>query len=431
MTHTFPAPPRLTRPKLKRAFLHIGTTKTGTSSIQQRLFRNRDNLRGAGILYPANEANHVFFASAFRLDPTEISNNLREGLGQPTLLARHIEREFEKLTAEIDAFTGDTFVISSEFLSDTPPEGCMAMAAWLKAVAEEVTIVCYIRHPVFHAISSAQQVIRAGLRTLEQTEQELYFYSPSNSLPRFIDAFGRPHMLVRPFEREALKDGDVVTDFLGVVGEEAAILTNDAPAEANPAMSLEAALIADALMQKEAYRQDGDWNPNRARSHGFNHIPGTPFSFSKAAYKRLTQQAAPDVRYLKKVFGVTYRKLPPKSIKDPKPAWGPETIEGLAEHINKLALESQHARAKVFFLNAREAMRNGNRQKALFGVQRALVLKPEFPQAAMLLCRLLRAQGRLDEAITQARRQIELRPDFEPMRVLLARLEANEDEDAG
>ena len=39
-------------PKL---FLHIGLHKTGTSSIQESLIQNKDNLVKEGILYP----NHI------------------------------------------------------------------------------------------------------------------------------------------------------------------------------------------------------------------------------------------------------------------------------------------------------------------------------------------------------------------------------------
>jgi hypothetical protein len=36
----------------KRVLLHVGTPKTGTSYLQDVLFRNRELLREHGILYP-------------------------------------------------------------------------------------------------------------------------------------------------------------------------------------------------------------------------------------------------------------------------------------------------------------------------------------------------------------------------------------------
>ena len=37
---------------MKILYLHIGMPKTGTSSIQDTLFANRENLRKYGIYYP-------------------------------------------------------------------------------------------------------------------------------------------------------------------------------------------------------------------------------------------------------------------------------------------------------------------------------------------------------------------------------------------
>ena len=46
-----------------RVLLHVGTPKTGTSYLQDVLFRNRDVLRHAGILYPADRFDAHFLAA--------------------------------------------------------------------------------------------------------------------------------------------------------------------------------------------------------------------------------------------------------------------------------------------------------------------------------------------------------------------------------
>jgi hypothetical protein len=47
----------------KRVLLHVGTPKTGTSYLQDVLFRNRSTLREAGILYPADRFDAQFLAA--------------------------------------------------------------------------------------------------------------------------------------------------------------------------------------------------------------------------------------------------------------------------------------------------------------------------------------------------------------------------------
>jgi hypothetical protein len=47
----------------RRVLLHVGTPKTGTSYVQDVLFRNRDPLAAAGILYPADRFDAHFLAA--------------------------------------------------------------------------------------------------------------------------------------------------------------------------------------------------------------------------------------------------------------------------------------------------------------------------------------------------------------------------------
>ncbi|MGA8845568.1 MAG: hypothetical protein WB471_03020 [Nocardioides sp.] len=47
----------------RRVLLHVGTPKTGTSYVQDVLFRNRDTLTAAGILYPAERFDAHFLAA--------------------------------------------------------------------------------------------------------------------------------------------------------------------------------------------------------------------------------------------------------------------------------------------------------------------------------------------------------------------------------
>ncbi|UUZ61014.1 hypothetical protein [Nocardioides sp. B-3] len=45
---------------MKKVLLHVGTPKTGTSYLQDVLFRNRESLRAQGILYPADRFDGHF-----------------------------------------------------------------------------------------------------------------------------------------------------------------------------------------------------------------------------------------------------------------------------------------------------------------------------------------------------------------------------------
>ena len=48
----------------RRVLIHVGTPKTGTSHLQDVLFRNRDRLAEQGVLYPADRFDAHFLAGA-------------------------------------------------------------------------------------------------------------------------------------------------------------------------------------------------------------------------------------------------------------------------------------------------------------------------------------------------------------------------------
>ncbi len=47
----------------RKVLLHVGTPKTGTSYLQDVLFRNREVLAAAGITYPASRPDSHFLAA--------------------------------------------------------------------------------------------------------------------------------------------------------------------------------------------------------------------------------------------------------------------------------------------------------------------------------------------------------------------------------
>jgi hypothetical protein len=80
----------------KRVLLHVGTPKTGTSYLQDVLFRNRRTLARAGILYPAERFDAQFLA-ALDLMRLPWGGLESEAVGAWDLLARQV-REWSGTT---------------------------------------------------------------------------------------------------------------------------------------------------------------------------------------------------------------------------------------------------------------------------------------------------------------------------------------------
>lgn len=93
---------------MKKVLLHVGTPKTGTSYLQDVLFRNREALRSQGISYPADRFDAHFLAA---LDLMRLTWG---GLETEAVGA------WDRLAAEVREWHG-TSIISHEILSTASP----------------------------------------------------------------------------------------------------------------------------------------------------------------------------------------------------------------------------------------------------------------------------------------------------------------------
>jgi hypothetical protein len=114
-----------------RVFLHIGAPKTGTTYLQNVLWRNRDALRQAGVLYPGLSKDAQFHAAM----------DLRQAYFQEHLNPA-VPGAWERLVAQARGWRGDV-VISHELFSMLDvqvAQDALAHLGWA-----EVHLVCTAR----------------------------------------------------------------------------------------------------------------------------------------------------------------------------------------------------------------------------------------------------------------------------------------------
>lgn len=197
-----------------RIVVHLGTFKTGTTSIQEALSRNRTALLAQGVLYPAvplGPPHHALYALFADPMPARIPRQL--GLA-PEAMRAHGRRAWERIGRDAAHHRPETLVLSSElFLLDPTLDGLRRFRALLEELATDIAPCAYVRAPAPYYLSYLQQNAR---------------FSGAVSPPRPLRirdgveaveaAFGRP-MEVRAYDPAGFPGGDVVRDFLeGVVG---------------------------------------------------------------------------------------------------------------------------------------------------------------------------------------------------------------------
>jgi hypothetical protein len=203
--------------------LHIGTGKTGTTSIQTFLHRNRDRLAGRGVLYPRSPGMERHTRVSLSLLPdhllTRTSSWPRQSAASPAELRETFQRE---LVAEIAQSGLGRVVLSDEALYGAPLGALRRLRELTERLARSVRVVVYLRRQDDHLISRYQQVVKVGetRRLAERVKaldlSDLYDYRKRLGVwQRVVEPTS---LVVRRFERASFVDGSLHQDFLDAAG---------------------------------------------------------------------------------------------------------------------------------------------------------------------------------------------------------------------
>ena len=203
-----PASPSLDQPL--ELVLHIGSGKTGTSSIQRLLRRNRGLLLEHGVLFPSSPGarRHVRFGLSFKADDELVETRPYKAQGHPSPAAfRDTFRD--ELFAEIEDSRPSTVLISDEALYGSDDASLSRLRSFTDAHARRVRLVCYLRRQDDHLVSRYQQVVKTGeTRTLAERTAELDHTKTYDYAAR-LDTWARllepDAFVVRRFERARLR----------------------------------------------------------------------------------------------------------------------------------------------------------------------------------------------------------------------------------
>ena len=218
-----------------RCILHIGTEKTGSTSLQHFLGANRRALLQAGIFVPAClspydvAANHERLTT-FALADDKLNDDLRVAASvcAPEQVAEHRASVTHALRAEVASLPADlgakTLLLSNEHCHSRLVERAevVRLRTFLGEFAQQVRIVVYLRPQHELAVSLYDQALKGGYadvsvlpdfsgRTRQWVSRSYFDYA--DLLGRWSDVFGRDAVDVRIYHRSELANGSVVDDF--------------------------------------------------------------------------------------------------------------------------------------------------------------------------------------------------------------------------
>lgn len=214
---------------MKTLYLHIGTPKTGSTSIQKFLCANREVLKKHGYCYPVipiyyqrmGRARNALFLQGLiydengKRDKEKEQQNLKKGM-------EYLRAEFKKhrniiMSDEVLwlALYRRRASLWEELLEATGKNGYQ-----LKAVV-------YLRRQDQYISSWWNQMLKKRRILMTMTWEEYRYHFPENlwpdydeALTRIAGAIGRENIIVRVFERGRFYNGSLEADFLNAVGLE-------------------------------------------------------------------------------------------------------------------------------------------------------------------------------------------------------------------
>lgn len=237
---------------------HIGTHKTGTTAIQNRLFSNRTTLWEKGVFYPdagigSGHSGHHEFAWA--------------AAGQGHRLKRKsVEEVFREVRDAIDSAGHKTVVFSSEEFGNLNVSQIVEMKSRLSISSAK--IVCYLRNQVDYLISQYKQHIQQYETRYTGT---LFDYVVElNILNRmayaalalgWANVFEDESLRIRVYDRACLLNSDVVEDFCDVTGIDFSLLNN-----VSESVDSDNKSISDFTAEALRYTNQLDLSPSEHRA---------------------------------------------------------------------------------------------------------------------------------------------------------------------
>ena len=243
----------------KKAFIHIGLAKTGTTSIQHRLASNRAELKQKQYCYPYVGVPEGSFG--------------QHGLAWHLLSSRKLAQfcphfRIDAFRREVQGAASKDLLVSSEELSSLSFSYPNVRSLLRLFPEHDVHVVAYVREQAaffnsFYLEILSDFVDPGSFEDFVQARLLEKRYDYRHWFGIWDDLVGQ-RLLIRPFDKAILKDGDVVEDFKATVGLRAKLAAGEG-AKQNVALNSYQAAAMLHLIEEAKSRVDAADAPAAAK----------------------------------------------------------------------------------------------------------------------------------------------------------------------
>ena len=249
-----------------KAFLHIGTPKTGTTTIQKFLVKNLQLLQKELITCPSMFGrNHQ--AIAFSFYESERHDDLTRDICRKHSLDEENQKSIETLKLTFKSMLKKeinkkhnsksfNWIFSSEdFYGRLKSElEVKNLKNFLYEIFEEVDIIVFLRDPLLNAISATSQRVKHGQNYNPLLPHN--FASHKSKLEKWVNIFGAKSIKARIFNKKYFKNNNIIHEFGDIceINEET-IRKCQLPESQNESLSQISMVILDELYNNSTIKK--------------------------------------------------------------------------------------------------------------------------------------------------------------------------------
>ena len=211
-----------------RCILHIGTAKTGSTTIQSFLQQNRQDLLARGFYFPHSlgQANHEKLV-AYALDPSKIESKRRHfSIASKEDVSRFRGQTEAELFDELHNCPGtiETLVLSNEHCHSrlTQATEIQALEQLLRPFCSEIRVLVYLRRQDRVALSLYNTRVLSGsssARIFPSVRPKLPIrFDHCTGLDLYASIFGQENITVRVFPPKPRSPQHLLMDFANTIG---------------------------------------------------------------------------------------------------------------------------------------------------------------------------------------------------------------------
>ena len=206
---------------MRKAILHIGLEKTGSTSLQEFLYINRRRLLDQYRIWVPDYLGRgsQWLLAVLAYDPSR-EDDLTNILGNPAARMAKLDEIHKKITYSANHQQANLFCFSSEHLSSrlVSVENICRLRDFFIGIFDDVEVVVYVREPIRMAISRQSTAVKLGYCTLglPKPSEMVHLLDFKAVIQRWESVFGES-LTVRLYD-DGSSEFDVISDFQSLLG---------------------------------------------------------------------------------------------------------------------------------------------------------------------------------------------------------------------